>query len=37
MDVIHFKVRKENKIINKAAYTVLGITLSGIKEILGIE
>jgi putative transposase len=36
LDAIHFKVRKENKIINKAAYTVLGITMSGIKEILGI-
>jgi transposase-like protein len=36
LDAIHFKVRKENKIINKAAYTVLGITMSGIKEVLGI-
>lgn len=36
LDAIHFKVRKDNKVVNKAAYTVLGINLSGIKEILGI-
>ncbi len=36
LDAIHFKVRKENRIINKAAYTVLGINFTGRKEILGI-
>lgn len=36
LDAIHFKVRKENRIVNKAAYTVLGINLVGLKEILGI-
>lgn len=36
LDAIHFKVRNENRIINKAAYTVLGINTSGIKDILGI-
>jgi len=36
LDAIHFKVRKDNKVVNKAAYTVLGINLSGVKEILGI-
>ncbi len=36
LDAIHFKVRKENRIINKAAYSVLGINLAGIKDILGI-
>lgn len=36
LDAIHFKVRKENRIVNKAAYSVLGINLSGHKEILGI-
>lgn len=36
LDAIHFKVRKENRIINKAAYSVLGINMSGQKEILGI-
>jgi transposase-like protein len=36
LDAIHFKVRKENRIVSKAAYSVLGINLSGHKEILGI-
>lgn len=36
LDAIHFKVRSDNKIINKAAYTVLGVTVDGHKEILGI-
>lgn len=36
LDAIHFKVRKENRIINKAAYSVLGINITGQKDILGI-
>ena len=36
LDAIHFKVRHENRIINKAAYTVLGINTEGFKDILGI-
>lgn len=36
LDAIHFKVRKDNRIINKAAYSVLGIDVNGYKEILGI-
>ncbi|MDI3548100.1 MAG: putative transposase [Halanaerobiales bacterium] len=36
LDAIHFKVRKDNRIINKAAYSVLGINLEGQKDILGI-
>jgi putative transposase len=36
LDAIHFKVRHENRIINKAAYTVLGVNSEGIKDILGI-
>ncbi|MFW6030880.1 MAG: IS256 family transposase, partial [Halanaerobiales bacterium] len=36
LDAIHFKVRKENRVINKAAYSVLGINLEGRKNILGI-
>jgi len=36
MDGIIFKVKKDAKIINKCVYTVLGITLEGKKEILGI-
>jgi transposase-like protein len=34
LDAIHFKVRQENRIINKAAYSVLGISMSGHKDIL---
>ncbi|KUO64781.1 MAG: transposase [Gracilibacter sp. BRH_c7a] len=36
LDAIHFKVRKENRIVNKAAYSVLGINMAGQKEVLGI-
>lgn len=36
LDAIHFKVRKDGKIISKAAYVCLGINSNGIKEILGI-
>ena len=36
LDAIHFRVRKDNRVLNKAAYTVLGITVSGNKDILGI-
>lgn len=36
LDAIHFKVRKDNRIVSKAAYTVLGIDIYGIKDILGI-
>ncbi len=35
-DAIHYKVRHNNKIVSKAAYTCLAITPSGHKEILGI-
>jgi putative transposase len=36
LDAIHFKVKHENRIVNKAAYTVLGVNTDGIKDILGI-
>jgi putative transposase len=36
LDAIHFKVRQDSRIVNKAAYSVLGITLDGHKDILGI-
>ncbi len=36
LDAIHFKVRKDNRIINKAAYSVMGINMDGLKDILGI-
>jgi putative transposase len=31
MDAIHYKVRSEGRVINKAAYTIIGINLEGIK------
>ena len=36
LDAIHFKVRKDSKIINKAAYSVLAVNMAGQKEVLGI-
>ncbi|NLO48008.1 MAG: IS256 family transposase [Clostridiales bacterium] len=36
MDAIHYKVKEDHQIVTKAAYVVLGITLEGSKDILGI-
>ena len=36
LDAIHFKVRQEGAIVNKAAYVVIGIDLDGRKDVLGI-
>ena len=36
LDAIHYKIRDEGRILNKAAYTVLGINSDGMKELLGI-
>ena len=36
LDATHFKVRQDSRIINKAAYSVMGINMAGLKEILGI-
>ena len=36
MDAIHYKVRTEGRIVNRAAYIAIGINLEGIKEVLGI-
>ncbi len=36
MDAIHYKVRDGGRIINRAAYVVLGINIEGNKDILGI-
>jgi len=36
LDAIFFKVRQDGKVVNKAAYSVLGINLQGQKDILGI-
>lgn len=35
MDAIHFKVKQDGAIINKAAYMVIGIDLDGNKDVLG--
>lgn len=36
MDAIHYKVRENHQYITKAAYVVLGITMDGNKDILGV-
>ncbi|MCM3144693.1 IS256 family transposase [Brevibacillus sp. MER 51] len=36
LDAIHFKVRQDGAIVNKAAYMVIGIDLDGHKDVLGI-
>lgn len=36
MDAIHYKVRQDGRIVNKAAYICIGIDLDGMKDILGI-
>lgn len=36
LDAIHFKVKQDGQIINKAAYMVIGIDLDGNKDVLGI-
>jgi transposase-like protein len=36
LDAIHYKVKEEGRYVQKAVYTVLGLTLEGKKEILGL-
>lgn len=36
MDAIHYKIKEDHQIVTKAAYVVIGITLEGDKDILGI-
>jgi len=36
MDAVHYKIKEEGRYIGKAIYTLLGLTLNGEKEILGI-
>ena len=36
MDAIHYKVKIDGKIINKAAYTAISMNLEGVKDVLGI-
>jgi putative transposase len=35
LDAIHFRVKQDGAIINKAAYMVIGIDLDGCKDVLG--
>lgn len=35
LDAIHYKVRQDRKIVNKAVYIVIGVNLDGFKEVLG--
>jgi len=36
MDAIHYKIRDESCVMNKAAYVVIGVNIEGMKDILGI-
>ncbi|MEK8129481.1 IS256 family transposase [Paenibacillus filicis] len=36
LDAIHFKVKQDGAIVNKAAYMVIGVDLDGNKDVLGI-
>jgi len=36
LDAIHFKVKQDGQIVNKAAYMAIGIDLDGNKDVLGI-
>lgn len=36
MDAIHYKIRDDGRIVNRAAYVVLGVNIEGNKDILGI-
>lgn len=36
LDAIHYKVRDDGRIVNRAAYVVIGVTVDGSKDVLGI-
>lgn len=36
LDAIHYKIREDGKVLNKAVYTILGVNLEGRKEVLGL-
>ncbi len=36
MDAVHYKIRQDGRYISKAIYTLLGLTLEGKKELLGL-
>ena len=35
LDATHYKVRSDGKVVNKAAYVIMGININGIKDVLG--
>ena len=35
LDAIHYKVKQEGQIVNKAVYMVIGVDMDGIKDVLG--
>lgn len=37
MDVVHFNVRQDGAVVKKAVYVCIGIRLSGINEVLGMQ
>jgi transposase-like protein len=36
LDAIHYKVRHEGKIVNRAVYSIIGVNLEGKKDVLGL-
>jgi transposase-like protein len=36
MDAVHYKIKEEGRYVGKAIYTLLGLTVDGEKEILGL-
>jgi putative transposase len=36
LDAIHYKIREDGKVHSKAVYTILGVTIEGRKEVLGL-
>lgn len=36
MDAIHYKVRTEGRVVNRAAYVIIGVNINGNKDVLGI-
>ena len=36
LDAIHYKVREDGRYVSKAIYTILGLTVEGKKELLGL-
>lgn len=36
LDAIHYNVRQEGRVVKKAVYIAIGITLEGIKDVMGL-